>query len=132
MQGENRKAAPSTKESTYKESAGKAPAGAFKRIAAILAIVLLAGMYLVTFILAVAGNEKSAQLLRFCFGMTIFVPIFLWVLIWCVGRLFHKKNMASLDILDSNPEERRRMEEALAREMEMQEKREMEMQEKRH
>ena len=54
--------------------------------------------------------------------MTIFVPIFLWVLIWCVGRLFHKKNMASLDILDSNPEERRRMEEALAREMEMQEK----------
>ena len=118
MQGENRKAAPSTKESTYKESAGKAPAGAFKRIAAILAIVLLAGMYLVTFILAVAGNEKSAQLLRFCFGMTIFVPLFIWVVTWCVGILFHKKTFASLNLLDSDPEERQKMEEAVARSME--------------
>lgn len=88
-----------------------------KRIAAIIAIVLLAGMYLVTFILAIIGNENSARLLRFSFGMTIFFPIFLWVIIWCAGYLFHKKTIASLDILDSNPEERRRMEEAIALEM---------------
>ena len=80
-------------------------------------IVLLVGLYLVTFVLAVAGNENSARMLRFCFGMTIFVPLFAWVMIWCVGYLRHKKSMASLNILDSNPEERQRMEEALAREI---------------
>ena len=91
--------------------------GNLRRAAAIIAIVLLVGLYLVTFVLAVAGNEKSAGMLRFCFGMTIFVPLFAWVMIWCVGYLRHKKSMASLNILDSNPEERQRMEEAIAREI---------------
>ena len=90
--------------------------GNLRRTAAVIAIVLLVGLYLVTFVLAVAGNEKSAGMLRFCFGMTIFVPLFAWVMIWCVGYLRHKKSMASLNILDSNPEERQRMEEAIARE----------------
>jgi Na+/glutamate symporter len=89
--------------------------GNLRRAAAIIAIALLAGLYLVTFVLAVAGNEKSAGMLRFCFGMTIFVPLFIWVMIWCVGYLRHKKSMASLNILDSNPKERERMEEAIAR-----------------
>lgn len=92
--------------------------GALRRAAALVGIVLLAGLYIVTFVLAVAGSERTAGMLRFCFGMTIFVPLFVWVIMWCAGRLFHKKTMASLDILDSNPEERRRMEEALARESE--------------
>ena len=74
-------------------------------------------MYIVTFVLAVLGDERSTRLLRFCFGMTIFVPIFLWVVIWCVGFLRHKKSIASLDLLNSNPEERRKMEEAVAKEM---------------
>ncbi|MDO5132980.1 MAG: hypothetical protein Q4D81_08355 [Eubacteriales bacterium] len=86
----------------------------FRRVAAMLAIVLLAGLYILTFILAVLGDERSTQLLRFCFGLTIFLPIFLWVVIWCVGFLRHKRTMASLDILNSNPEERRKMEEAAA------------------
>jgi predicted Zn-dependent protease len=38
-------------------------------------------------------------------------------MIWCAGYLTHKKTIASLDLLDSNPAERERMEEALAREM---------------
>lgn len=91
--------------------------GNLRRAAAIIAIVLLVGLYLVTFVLAVAGNENSARMLRFCFGMTIFVPLFAWVMIWCVGYLRHKKSMASLNILDSNPDERQRMEEAIAREI---------------
>ena len=99
---------------TEKESNDSA--GTFRRAAAVIAIVLLVGLYLVTFILAVVGNENSARMLRFCFGMTVFVPLFAWVMIWCVGYMRRKKTMASLNILDSNPEERRRMEEALARE----------------
>ena len=110
-------------ENTVRKTAGAAEKGSvdsggnLRRAAAIIAIVLLVGLYLVTFVLAVAGNENSARMLRFCFGMTIFVPLFAWVMIWCVGYLRHKKSMASLNILDSNPEERQRMEEALAREI---------------
>ena len=108
-------------ENTVRKTAGAAEKGSvdsggnLRRAAAIIAIALLAGLYLVTFVLAVAGNEKSAGMFRFCFGMTIFVPLFTWVMIWCVGYLRHKKSMASLNILDSNPKERERMEEAIAR-----------------
>ena len=101
-----------------------------RRVAALAGVVLLVGLYLVTFVLAVIGNERSTQvlavignerstqLLRFCFGMTIFVPLFIWVVTWCVGVLFHKKTFASLNLLDSDKEERRRMEDAVARQME--------------
>ena len=100
-----------------KTGTGSPAVSPLQRIAAIAAIVLLVGMYIVTFVLAVLGDERSTRLLRFCFGMTIFVPIFLWVVIWCVGFLRHKKSIASLDLLNSNPEERRKMEEAVAKEM---------------
>ena len=89
-----------------------------RRVAALAGVILLVGLYLVTFVLAVIGNERSTQLLRFCFGMTIFVPLFIWVVTWCVGVLFHKKTFASLNLLDSDREERRRMEDAVARQME--------------
>lgn len=85
-----------------------------RRVAALSAIILLAGLYLVTFFLAITGDERSAGLLRFCFGMTIFLPIFIWVIIWCMGALRNRHSMASLDILNSNPEERRKMEEAVS------------------
>ena len=93
-----------------------------RRVLALAAVILLAGLYLATFILAMAGNEGSARLLRFCFGLTIFLPIFIWVMIWCVGYFRNKKNMASLNILNSNPEERERMEEAVKEAVREQEK----------
>ena len=92
----------------------KGGGGHLRRIAALAAVALLAGLYLVTFVLAVLGDERSAGLLRFCFGMTIFLPLFLWVVIWCAGVLRHKRSIATLDLLNSNPEERKKMEEALA------------------
>jgi hypothetical protein len=93
-----------------------------RRFAALAGVILLAGLYLVTFVLALLGNEKSTGLLRFCFGMTIFVPLFIWVVTWCVGTLFHKKTIASVDLLNSDPEERQKMEEAVARQMEVDER----------
>ena len=100
------------------ESGKENISGRVRRAAALMGVVLLVGLYLVTFVLAILGNERSTQLLRFCFGMTIFVPLFIWVVTWCVGILFHKKTFASLNLLDSDPEERQKMEEAVARSME--------------
>ncbi len=86
------------------------------RVAAIVAIVLLVGLYLLTFLSALMGTESSGRLFRFSLGMTIAVPIFLWIFIWCVGKLTNRHNMASLDLLSSNPQERKKMEEAVRRE----------------
>ena len=105
------------KESNMREKKNGTAADRIRRIAALAGVVLLVGLYVVTFILAVAGNENSSRLLHFCFGMTIFVPIFIWVVTWCAGVLFHKKTFASVNLLNSDPEERRRMEEAVARQM---------------
>ena len=86
-----------------------------KRVAAIAGIILLAGLYLLTFISACIGTESTGKLFRFSLGMTIAVPIFLWIFIWCAGKFTGRHTMASMDILNSNPEERRKMEEALQR-----------------
>ena len=63
------------------------------------------------------GTEFSGRLFRFSLGMTVAVPIFLWIFIWCVGRMRGRHNMASLDILSSNKEEREKMERAVQEEM---------------
>ena len=88
-----------------------------KRVAAIIGIVLLVGLYVLTLVSALIGTESSGRLFRFSLGMTIAVPIFLWVFIWCVGKFSNKHNMASLDILSSNKEEREKMERAVREEM---------------
>ena len=97
------------------KSTGEKAPWTVKRAAAVAGIVLLAGLYLLTFISACIGTDASGKLFRFSLGMTIAVPIFLWIFIWCVGKLTGRHSMASMDILNSNPEERRKMEEALQR-----------------
>ena len=91
-----------------------------KRIAAICAIVLLVGMYVVTLIAAILDAPGSGRLFRLCLGLTAIVPIFTWICIWAVGRLTGRHTIASVDVLQSDPEERRRMEEAVRREQESQ------------
>ncbi len=60
-----------------------------KRVAAIIGIVLLVGLYLLTLVSAIIGTEGSGRLFRFSLGMTIAVPIFLWIFLWCLGK-FHE------------------------------------------
>ena len=98
--------------STENKMEQKAPWTA-KRVAAIIGIVLLVALYVITFVSAFLGSEGAGRLFRFSLGMTIAVPIFLWIFIWCIGRFQNKRNMASLDILSSNPEEREKMEKAV-------------------
>ena len=88
-----------------------------KRVAAIIGIVLLVALYILTLVSALIGTEFSGRLFRFSLGMTVAVPIFLWIFIWCVGRMRGRHNMASLDILSSNKEEREKMERAVQEEM---------------
>ena len=57
-----------------------------KRIIALIAVILLAGLYIVTFISACLSSPGSERLFRFCLAMTIAVPLIAWILLWAVGK----------------------------------------------
>ncbi len=100
---------------THKAGSGKKAPWTLKRAAALFAVILLVTMYLLAFISALFRFPGSAALLRISLALTVVLPLFLWILIWGIGFLTHKKNFASINLFNSNPEERRKMEEALAR-----------------
>lgn len=73
-----------------------------KQIAAIICIVLLAAMYLITFIVACLDFPGWNRLFAVCLLMTIAVPILLWLYIWLYGMYTEKHTMASLDMMHSD------------------------------
>ncbi|MDO4284936.1 MAG: hypothetical protein Q4C60_06325 [Eubacteriales bacterium] len=89
-----------------------------RRIAALLCIVVLVAMYLITLFLAIFASPGAGGMFRASLLLTIALPVFCWIFIWGIGLLRGRQTIASANILNSNPEERRRMEEAIAREQE--------------
>ena len=100
--------------SNHKADSGKKAPWTLKRAAALFAVILLVTMYLLAFVSAICHFPGSAALARISLALTVVLPLFLWILIWGIGFLTHKKNFASVNLFNSNPEERRKMEEALA------------------
>ncbi len=62
-----------------------------ERIAAIAGIVLLVGIYVVTFIAAITANPHTQALFMGCLLCTVFVPIFLHILIRMFQMMAEKK-----------------------------------------
>ncbi|MDE6312422.1 MAG: hypothetical protein K2M46_02195 [Lachnospiraceae bacterium] len=62
-----------------------------KKIAAILGIVVLAGLYLSTLIFALMDSEKSLQLLQASIYLTITFPVVLYG-IQLIYKLLHKNH----------------------------------------
>jgi hypothetical protein len=93
----------------------KAPKKTGKQIAAIICIILLAAMYVLTFVAACLDFPGWDRLFAGCLLMTVALPILLWIFIWLYGQYTEKHTMASLDMLHSdaytgtniNPEERK-------------------------
>lgn len=67
-----------------------------KQIAAIIGIVLLAALYLVTFILALCRFDGASSLFMGALACTVIVPVLIWVYIWLYGLLTRKKTIATL------------------------------------
>ena len=86
----------STDQKTRKEK--KTP----KQIAAIICIILLAAMYLFTFVSAFLNFPGWDRLFAGCLLMTVALPILLWIYIWLYGKYTQKHTMASLDIMHSD------------------------------
>ena len=56
-----------------------------KRIIAIICAVILAGIYIVTFVMAILDDPATMTMFKGCIALTIFVPLMAYVFI-CLHR----------------------------------------------
>lgn len=75
-----------------------------KRIAAIAALILLAALYIATFVIALVYPPGAGNLFGVCLMATIAVPLLAWVYIWLYGQTTGKKTIADLNLMQSGPE----------------------------
>lgn len=73
-----------------------------KRIAAIIGIVVLVGMYIALLVLAFIFPANSFELFITAVGGTVGVTILIWLMIWVVGFFTGRHNVASLDAMTSD------------------------------
>lgn len=62
-----------------------------KRIFSILGIVILVGMYILTLIFALFDNPHTFSCLKISVGLTILIPVLLWIYITMYKFLTRKK-----------------------------------------
>ena len=63
------------------------PLRRLKQILAILALVIIGGLYITTLILALTGNESTKQLFTASIICTVIVPVFFYIVWWIYRRL---------------------------------------------
>ena len=69
-----------------------------KRIAAILGIILLLGLYVVTLIVAIVDRSTSGEWFMICLIATVTVPLLIWIYTWMYGMLTNKHTIASFEL----------------------------------
>ncbi|MCR5502590.1 MAG: hypothetical protein K6F53_06255 [Lachnospiraceae bacterium] len=62
-----------------------------KQVFAWIAIIALLLLYLSVLVLALTGHGFDSNLFGFCILGTIFIPIFLWVVLWIAGKIGERK-----------------------------------------
>ena len=84
-----------------------------KRVLAWLLILALVSMYLVTLVLSLSSSPAAGSAFRASLLLTIALPVIVWILIWAIGVLQRRTSIASLRLLNSNPQARKEMEQAV-------------------
>lgn len=56
-----------------------------KRILALIAVILLVGLYIVTLIVALIGGEGTQQLFMACIVATVVIPCLMYIINWIYG-----------------------------------------------
>lgn len=82
-----------------------------KRIVALAAVVLLAGLYVVTLVVACLDIPGSGNLFRACLVATVAVPLLAWIFIWLYGQMTGKRTIADLNLMQSPEDVRKAAEE---------------------
>ncbi len=75
-----------------------------KQIAALVCVVLLAGMYLLTLIAALGSFPGWQRLFSSCLIATVALPILLWIYIWLYGKIKDRHTIASFDLGGPDPQ----------------------------
>ena len=65
-----------------------------KQIAAMICVILLAGLYIVTLLAAIFGKPGTRSLFGLCLMATFVIPLITWVYIWMYGKLTNKHTIA--------------------------------------
>lgn len=73
-----------------------------KRIAALIAIILLAALYVVTLLVAIFDQSASGNLFKICLICTVVVPVLAWIFIWIYGQMTGKKTIADLNLMQDS------------------------------
>lgn len=74
-----------------------------KQIAALICVIILAGMYLITLIVACLDIPGSGNLFAACLLATIGLPILLWLYLWLYGLMRDRSAAAAADIVRTEP-----------------------------
>ena len=67
-----------------------------KRIAAMLGVILLVGLAVGSLVFSLLDFPGSKRLATGCLICAIFMPILIWIWIWCYGAFFGKRTIASV------------------------------------
>lgn len=73
-----------------------------KRIAAIVGIIVLVGMYISLLILAFIFPANSFELFIMAVTGTVGITILIWLMIWVIGLMTRRHTIASLDAMTSD------------------------------
>ena len=70
-----------------------------KQIAALVAVILLAALYIVTLVVAIVDPPASGKWFVGCLVCTMAVPLLAWIFIWIYGETTGKKTIADLHLM---------------------------------
>lgn len=76
-----------------------------KQVLAIIGIIIIAGLYIVTLILALIGNENTRPLFMASILCTILVPVVLYILSWTYNLVKGQAEEAREQEKKKKPEE---------------------------
>ncbi|WP_029231637.1 HAD family hydrolase [Butyrivibrio sp. VCB2006] len=74
----------------------------YKRVLAIVGLVIIAGLIIAFLGVALFGGPDSKDMFMGLAGAIVAVPIMLWLLLWGLGAITGRHNIASLDAGSSN------------------------------
>ncbi len=79
------------------ESNGQTKTPLFKRVVALIGVILLVGVYIVFLIQALIGKTGAGSAFVTCAAATVAIPIFIWLILWAYTVLSGKRTVASPD-----------------------------------
>ena len=74
----------------------------YKRVLALIGLILIALLILAFFGVALFGGPDSKNLFMALAGAVVAVPIFIWLILWALSAMTGRHNIASLDAMSSN------------------------------